>query len=129
MSFVQTEKKPRKSRTLKLSNPGPNLSKKVLLNITSLATYNSDNPITQQKINLIKSNYETRLIKNFKTAKLDLDILTNGVHMSKKPLTNKVLSTITLLSTYTSDKPLNQHMIKLVQSMYKSKIITNFNLK
>jgi hypothetical protein len=41
-------------------------------------------------------------------------------------LSKKVLLTITSLSNYNSDKPLNQHMITLVQNMYKSRDITNF---
>ena len=45
MSSIIIERKPRKPRTLKLSNPGPNLSKKVLSNITLLSKYNSDNPL------------------------------------------------------------------------------------
>ena len=63
MSSIIVEKKPRKPRTLKLSNSGPNLSKKVLSNITLLSTYNSVNPSIQQQINLIQSNYKSREIK------------------------------------------------------------------
>ena len=84
MSSILAANKPRKSRTLKISNSGPNLSKKVLSNSTSLTTHISNNPIIQQKIHIIKSNYETRLINNFKTAKLDLYKLTNGAFASKR---------------------------------------------
>ena len=123
MSSIITERKPRKPRTLKLSNTRPNLSKKVLLNITSLSNYNSDNPLIQQKINLIQSNYKTRVIKNFETAKRDIDILTPGAYLNGKVLSKKILSNLTLLSNHNSTNPLNQHMIKLIQTLYKSRDI------
>jgi hypothetical protein len=47
--------------------------------------------------------------------------------LSTEPkLSKKVLSNITSLSNYNSNKPLNQHMITLVQNMYKNRDITNF---
>jgi len=125
MSSIIVEKKPRKPRTLKLSNSGPNLSKKVLSNITLLSTYNSVDPLIQQQINLIQSNYKSREIKNFSTAKKELDILTLGSY-NGKVLPKKILSNITSLSNYNSTKPLNQQMIKLVQILYKSRTIKNF---
>ena len=45
-----TNHNPRKSRTPKLSSTGPNLSKKVLLNNTSLSTYHSVNPLKQHMV-------------------------------------------------------------------------------
>ena len=63
------------------------------------------------------------MIKQFRTAKPDLDILTSGAYLTGKVLSKKLLSNITSLSTYTSTNPLNQHMIKLIQTMYKSRDI------
>ena len=44
----------------------------------------------------------------------------------KTKLSKTVITNITLLSTYNSDKPSNQHMLKLCQFMYKTRDITNF---
>jgi hypothetical protein len=58
--------KPRRPRIPKLSNTGPNLSKKVLLTITSLSTFNSDNPLNQPMLKLVQDMYNIRDITNFK---------------------------------------------------------------
>ena len=73
-----TENKPRKPRTLKLANPGPNPSKKVLSTMISLSQYNSDNSLIQREINLVQSTYTSRVITNFKTATTNLDLSTSG---------------------------------------------------
>ena len=41
-------------------------------------------------------------------------------------LSKTIIDTNTSLSTYKSKNPLNQHMIHLVQHMYKSRDMTNF---
>ena len=41
-------------------------------------------------------------------------------------LSKQVLLTISLQSTYNSEKPLNQHMIKQTQDMYNRRDISNF---
>ena len=41
-------------------------------------------------------------------------------------LSKSIINNITSLSTYNSKNPLNQHMINLVQHMYKARDITNF---
>ena len=60
MSSVLSNKKTRKPRTPKLSNSGPKLSEKVLLNIESLSIYNSFNPLNQQMIKLVQNMYNSR---------------------------------------------------------------------
>ena len=83
MSSIKTERKPRKPRTLKLSNPGPNLSKKVLSNISLLSKYNSDNPLNQIMINTVQNMYKLRDITNFKTADMALNLLTSNHDFNK----------------------------------------------
>ena len=91
MSSIITEKKPRKPRTLKLSKPGPNLSKKVLLNITSLSNYKSEKPFNQLMIKVVQDMYKTRNITNFKTANTALNLLTSGNDFNKfKTLYTKI---------------------------------------
>ena len=75
MKSILTEKKPRKARTLKLSNPGPTLSKKILLNITLLSNSNSDHPLNQHMIQLLQTMYNTRDITNFETATRALNLI------------------------------------------------------
>ena len=83
MSSTMTKHNPRKSRTPKLSNTGPNLSKKVLLNITSLSNYNSDNPLKQHMINQIQDTYKLGDITNFKTANTALTLLISDNDFNK----------------------------------------------
>ena len=48
------------------------------------------------------------------------------VFVAKTKLSKTIIHNITPLSTYNSKNPLNQHMLKLVQHMYKARDITNF---
>ena len=51
MSSTRTITTPRTSSTPRLSTTGPNLSKTILLTITSVSTCTSDNPLNQHTIN------------------------------------------------------------------------------
>ena len=48
------------------------------------------------------------------------------VFVAPTKLNKTIINNITSLSTYNSKNPLNQHMINLVQHMYKARDITNF---
>jgi hypothetical protein len=104
-----TTKKPRKSRTPKLSSTGPKLSKKVLLNITSLSIYNSDKPLNQHMITLVQHMYKTRDITNFKTATTALDLLT-----SKNDF-NKFKTTLTKITKVIDKKPEKAHIKRSIK--------------
>jgi hypothetical protein len=95
MSSTKTNKKPLKLKAPKLSNTGTNLSKKVLLNITSLSNYNSDNPLNQHMIKIIQDMYKSRDITNFKTATTALDLLTSKNDFNKFQQTFKTIITQT----------------------------------
>jgi hypothetical protein len=95
MSSTKTNKKPLKLKAPKLSNTGTNLSKKVLLNITSLSNYNSDNPLNQHMIKIIQDMYKSRDITNFKTATTALDLLTSKNDFNKFQQTFKKIITQT----------------------------------
>jgi hypothetical protein len=107
MSSTITNNKPLKLKVPKLSNTGPNLSKKVLLNITSLSNYNSDNPLNQHMITLIQNMYKSRDITNFETATKALDLLnskndfnkfqqvcTNIIKLTTNKIKQKILKTL-----------------------------------
>ena len=83
MSSTLTNNTPRNSCTPKLSNTGPNMSKKLLLHITSLSNYNSDNPLKQHLINQVQDMYTRRDITNFKTANTALNLLTSDNGFNK----------------------------------------------
>ena len=53
------------------------MSNTLVLNITELSLYNSDNPSTQHTIQLVQYMHTTRYITNFKTANTALDLLTS----------------------------------------------------
>jgi hypothetical protein len=109
MSSTITNKKPRKSSTSKLSSTGPKLSKKVLLNITSLSNYNSDKPLNQHMITLVQNMYKSRDITNFKTATTALDLLTSTNDFNKFKTT---LANITKLIDKNTDKTNIKRIIK-----------------
>ena len=73
MSSTITRNNPRNSHTPKFSSTGPNLSKRVLLNITALC----DNPLKQHMINQVRDMYTRRDIPNFKTANMAIKLLTS----------------------------------------------------
>jgi hypothetical protein len=104
-----TTKKPRKSRTSKLSSTGPKLSKNVLLTITSLSNYNSDKPLNQHMITLVQNMYKSRDITNFKTATTALDLLTSKNEFNKFKTT---LANITTLIDKKPDKTTIKRIIK-----------------
>jgi hypothetical protein len=92
MNSTTNIKKPRKSRTPKLLNTEPKLSKKVLSNITILSYYNSNKPLNQLMIKLVQDMYKSRDITNFKTADIALNLLTSGNDFNKfQPLFDKIL--------------------------------------
>ena len=53
-------------------------------------------------------------------------IRNDKVCVAKHKLSKTIINNITSLSNYSSKNPLNQHMIHLVQHMYKTRDITNF---
>ena len=81
-------KSPKKQSNVFISNDKAtitknNLSKTITNNITSLLKYNSKNPLKQHMITLIQTMYKTRDIKNFKTAKTAMDLLTSKNDINK----------------------------------------------
>ena len=77
MNSTITRNNPRNSHTPKLSSTGPNLSKNVLVTITSLSNNNSDDPLKQHMINQVQPMYKRRDITNFITANTALNLLTS----------------------------------------------------
>ena len=114
-------RKPRTSRTPKILNSGPKLSKKVLSNIESLTIYNSFNPLNQTMIKLVQLMYKNRDITNFKTAKLAIESLTINEDFKKF---NSIFTKITKLADKKTIKaPIKKEIKQKKQDIKITKLV------